>query len=1012
MQNKSVNFTLKLLCTAMTAVFVTGAYAQQTQGGAAAGAVQVEEIQITGSRIRNVSSMSTPTPVTAVSQEEITNFNPGSTVAEALDNLPQFFGTNTAQRGGGAISTTAGGSYLNLRGMGLNRTLVLMDGSRIIPADANNSVNIDNFPNNLVKRVDVVTGGASAAYGADAVAGVVNFVLDRNFEGLKTSVSTGVSEFGDGQNYKVSVAGGTSMMDKRLHLIGSFETRNVNQIEPDPTRLANWKDYGLVANPAWKATDPAGTNPRRITMPYVFPNNGSPQGLIIAPATFSLLNYTFTDDGKGVRPYAFGTNSSAFTASQSGGQEYNYNNASKNRGPDGNEVIQRSGFVGAKYDVNDQLTLTAQAMLGRTESNFLGQRSNMSIAGATYGFTLFSGNPYLPKAVQDAMTAANIPSFIISKQGMVNVPGGVNIYDNHGDRSIGILESETVGFEYNLTDGWNLTGHYQTGQSKVDTGVLNIPRIDKFFMGMDAIVSPTSGKTVCNITQVNPTADQLKAFMAGKKLPSPISVDGVTGDSPIGPMDPATCVPYNILGLANANQAAKDWLTDQEKKQTRLLNQDFAELLLSGEIYKGWGAGPVSMAVGATWRSEDFNQYNFPSYGERGVLNAPALGIRDIPTGFASAGNRSLHPFSAIGVGGADSSVTEEFAELNVPVWKFSDYQTIGIDLAYRNSKYSSSGNTPSWKFGLDAQLFKDLRWRYTRSHDVREPNFAERFLTATGGGSITDKQLGNASNGTLTVLASPNPSLKPEKATTVTTGLVYQPSFAPWTEGVQVALDWYQITLKDALGRLGAQRLADDCFATKDPATCALISRDPATQVVTRILDQFFNVAGAQVRGVDLEVQYSMKPDWIKSQEETLTVRALGGFVGENSTTSAAGTTVDAINGQERPHYKADLTVNYQVGDWGFSLLEHYYGHTLVNNTFIQGVDIDNNRVASQLVTNLAVSYKFKGNSRHDWKTTFNVTNLLNRDPPIIATTSGQFLSNSFDQYGRRYQLTVDMNF
>src|SRR5690606_16613874 len=134
----------------------------------------LEEIQVTGSRIRAVDGMTAPTPVTAMTVSELSDFNPGSTVAAQLDNLPQFFDTPNAQRGGNAISTTAGGSYLNLRGMGLNRTLVLVDGTRVAPADANGSVNVDIFPSALMQRIDVVTGGASAAYGADAVAGVVN----------------------------------------------------------------------------------------------------------------------------------------------------------------------------------------------------------------------------------------------------------------------------------------------------------------------------------------------------------------------------------------------------------------------------------------------------------------------------------------------------------------------------------------------------------------------------------------------------------------------------------------------------------------------------------------------------------------------------------------------------------------------------------------------------------------------------------------------------------------------
>ena len=184
-----------------------------------------EEIIVTGSRVRQTTGMAAPTPVTVMTMTELNELNPGSTVAEQLDELPQFFATPTAQRGGNAISTTAGGSYLNLRGMGLNRTLVLLDGTRMAPADANGSVNVDNFPAALMERVDIVTGGASAAYGADAVAGVVNFVLNREFEGIKTKYSTGITHEQDGENYNFSFAGGHGFLDDKLHLTGSVDLK-------------------------------------------------------------------------------------------------------------------------------------------------------------------------------------------------------------------------------------------------------------------------------------------------------------------------------------------------------------------------------------------------------------------------------------------------------------------------------------------------------------------------------------------------------------------------------------------------------------------------------------------------------------------------------------------------------------------------------------------------------------------------------------------------------------------
>src|SRR5690606_17664262 len=144
-----------------SAALCTSAHAQD-----AAQAGPIEEITVTGSRIRRTDGMAAPTPVTALTPDELASFEPGATIAEQLDALPQFFFTQSAQRGGLAISGDAGASFLDMRGLGNNRTLVLLDGARLAPADKRGPINVDTLPTALVRTVDVVTGGASAAYGA------------------------------------------------------------------------------------------------------------------------------------------------------------------------------------------------------------------------------------------------------------------------------------------------------------------------------------------------------------------------------------------------------------------------------------------------------------------------------------------------------------------------------------------------------------------------------------------------------------------------------------------------------------------------------------------------------------------------------------------------------------------------------------------------------------------------------------------------------------------------------
>ncbi|HEY8521710.1 MAG TPA: TonB-dependent receptor, partial [Gammaproteobacteria bacterium] len=163
-----------------------GAHGPEREDASAPGP-EMEEVVVTGTRIQRETGFTTPTPVTTITPVELAAYAPGGTLAEALNKLPQFFGTETAQRGGHP-QYSGGRSTLDMRGMGAQRTLVLIDGARTVPVDSSSRVNIDFIPSGLIERVDVVTGGASAAYGADALAGVTNFILDRDFEGFRADV--------------------------------------------------------------------------------------------------------------------------------------------------------------------------------------------------------------------------------------------------------------------------------------------------------------------------------------------------------------------------------------------------------------------------------------------------------------------------------------------------------------------------------------------------------------------------------------------------------------------------------------------------------------------------------------------------------------------------------------------------------------------------------------------------------------------------------------------------------
>ena len=981
----------------------------------------LEEIQVTGTRIRNTDGMVTPTPVTAVTTEEMRDFDPGSSVSEQLDNLPQFLNTQTAQRGGGTLFGDAAGSYLNLRNMGKQRTLVLFDGSRTVPADRASTVNVDNFPTALIRTVDVVTGGASAAYGADALAGVVNFVLDREFEGLKASVSTGVTERGDGQNYNFSVAGGRQIGD-RLHLIGSLEHRNVDQIEREPQENDNWMSWGHVINPEWAAG--RRDVPQRITVPYAVHATQNAAGIITtSPGTpssitnqFALQGYTFTEDGTAMRPFIKGDyyyNGPGRNQMMSGGPEAEIAMRAFNGGPFGAEVIQHSGFGGFKYDVSDSTNIFGQIMMGRTESNTYNRRGNPEMGQQYYG-TIYRENPFLPPELAVEMDRLGLASVRIDKIGQIRNSNNRNFYDDRNDSNISQMWSTSFGFDHTFENNWALRGTYQYGESKLTSEAENMLRIDHWYMAIDAVRDPASGAIRCNVQVRNPSIAELEAAAVGKTVATTRIQDYPNGVQPITNIlvtpeeSIRDCVPMNIFGHGNVSQAAADYVTS-DKKGIRDLDQDFAELLLTGELYEGWGAGPVSFAAGLTYRQESFNQYTRPIDFERSPSQDASVGIRGISVGI-TGGNRSIHQFSATSWARGSFDVWEWFTELNVPIWESGSGQRLDSTLAFRQSEYSATGQIESWKVGLEFQAFEDLRLRVTQSRDVREPTFGEQFESGGGGANIQDPVTGNSY--TITRLTGGNANLAPEEADTLTAGFVWTPTFANWIEGLQLSADWYEIDVAGRVNTLSAQRIIDDCQAG-DQSLCGLITRN-AAGTIERVLDINLNVAAGVTSGVDIEARYDMQPDFFGNQEESLSFRMFAGKLLENSVTTAVYR--DDLGSVSSPEWNATGTVGYRVGNYGVRLIGRYYDSTLINVLWQEGRDVDDNTVASQTVFNMAFDYRGETSSGSTWVAALNVSNIMDRDPSVRPSSSlrggQQGISGNYDVFGRRYQLSLNYSF
>jgi outer membrane receptor protein involved in Fe transport len=498
----------RLLASTVAAVAAGGAgvtIAQENQGRESS---PLEEITVTGSRIQRDVGFTTPVPVASVEAAQLTQFAPNGTMTESLSSLPQFFANTSPRNANGALGTFTGTSNINMRNLGANRTLVLLDGARVVPADRTGTVNTDLFPTALLQRVDVVTGGATAAYGADALAGVTNFILNRQFEGFKADVRTGTTERGDGDNYTASFAGGFPV-GERLHLTFSLERQELKEFarnRADGTADDWFQNYAYVQNPAWTAATPAqraaGNIPQRIVMANAVTTTNTAAGLIIAPGS-SLNRQTFTADGRSIRPYEMGS-VGCFTAAgvtcsiqnTSGGPESDIGVQAFDAGVSSAGVERNAGFLGAQFDMSESTRIFGHLLLGGIQSTLSGRRGNTSLGmpvleGSTTQATIYRENAFLPASVRQTMINGNLASFALRKFGTIRDDSpyaglGENIVDDITESDKYETYSVMAGLEQDLPFDWNLRLHAQSGQSKRN-GYAERLRLDRLFLGIDAV---------------------------------------------------------------------------------------------------------------------------------------------------------------------------------------------------------------------------------------------------------------------------------------------------------------------------------------------------------------------------------------------------------------------------------------------------------------------------------------------------------------------------------------------
>jgi len=666
---------------------------------------------------------------------------------------------------------------------------------------------------------------------------------------------------------------------------------------------------------------------------------------------------------------------------------------------------RQSLFANYDFEVNDNLSLFAQGIYGF--AGVKGPWFNSIVMTGPWQATIFKENPFLPQNVRDIMTTEGRDRFNMGYSGLApldrDTPLGSYSVEQNDE-----MYSGMAGFDYDFTggamDGWNLNAYAQyseNGQEMIFRDGMIMGRLP---LALDVIPHPTNGSPVCRAAVFNP---------------------GTFGD----------CVPVNIFGgVESVSPQAASYLQDEKTVVASDSEQIFAEAVLNGEVYQGFGAGPIMMALGASYRKDELRQWkkdlqdefvflNGVNTGFRGLIpenlpnGMPGVRAGSVPPGFT--GNSSLSNVLFTGsyqtpdtvlTGGF--SVKEVFGEIDVPLLADRTLiNSLDLNLAYRYAEYTGSGGIDSWKYGLNWRLTDEFRIRATRSRDVRAANIRERFDATAGGANVNDPVFGNAVIGTSSRTGG-NPLVEPEKADTTTIGLVWQPT--GMLDGMAISFDWFNIDIKDALGQLTFQNIVDGCHIQGAADLCQYILRDPTTNQITRIDRLFINLSQQVLTGIDAELNYRREIS-LFGGDESLGFRLYASQVREYYN-QLPGAPRDNI-GLEQPEWRVLPALTYSRGPLRVFLQGRYFDSRTLNRNWVEGVNVDVNSVASVTYADLNLSYEMEmGNQTY--RLFANATNLFDRAPPqtpgnpgFVGGTGGPS-TGLYDTVGRTYTVGANVSF
>ena len=880
---------------------------------------QGQTVEVTGSRIRRPDLEST-VPVTSIAGESL--LQQGKTnIGDTLNELPQLRSTFSQQNPGLGVGI-AGLNLLDLRGLGTQRTLVLVNGRRHVAADILNnavSVDINTIPNDLIERVDIVTGGNSAIYGSDAIAGVVNFILRRDFQGLQVRAQAGISTPGNyGGNQYVSAMWGMNFGDGRGNITLHGEYAHQDRIfASDIPHLRSFDSLAIVdADPAGLVSGSDGipdavlirnqrlrnlsrTGLAILSQPTTAPGCGVGVSNGVTPGVPYNCLLVFQPDGT-VTP---STETGRFSTGPIGGaiggnldngragtstsilpqqDRYNFNLLAHYEFAPALEA-----FVEAKYVRIDTQGSNAgsRALQGtfqafdyrerqRLDNPFLTSQARTAIAagilasGCNTSLTIacssargtFTGGG-ITQGREGALNAADIAAInagtyrFALARDLVDAGIRDELFRRETYRVVG-------GFRGTFLDDWHYELSVNYGKTKEHTfatGYFDRQRVD---LSLDAARNPVTGQIQCR-SQFDPAAAVARTGASAGNLARLAA-------------DIAACVPYNPFGNSD-NSAATAYFShpyEVDAHATQLVLSGFVSGDTSG--FFNLPGGPIRFALGGEYRRETAF-YNEDEFASSGDSTAVAFGNFDPPA----------------------FKVKEAYAELQLPLLREQPFAyELTLSGAARVARYQGgTGTVWSYNAGVDWAPIRDVRFRANYSRAVRAPNSTETFgalvpnfapgfqdpcsPTQIGAGtqfraancaSALGANLANLANlgsYSLGILSGVNPNLSAETSNSYTYGVVIQPRIIP---GLALSVDYYNIRVNGVITSLTAQSIVNSCYdqPTLVNPFCGLFQRFagpgsgpgsppefPGKILENSLVSAPFNFASRVRRGIDANLSY-----------------------------------------------------------------------------------------------------------------------------------------------------------